>query len=182
MKILILGSNVSGTHTPSTARQPDITASMKAVAITSQLKAEKPMGSQISQHSPMFDQPGPQGAQSKQSPVTEYIPPKTSGSLSEVPTYAAITRAQPQAPQLTQQQQRNLQFAQQPPQPVQQRPLAQRGALRPPLRSIGGGVGTVGKTIQLSANHFEVKLKKDTVYHYDIDIKPVVSEALLKYY
>jgi hypothetical protein len=62
------------------------------------------------------------------------------------------------------------------------RPVAQGGALRPPSRKAAGGEGNLGRPIQLSANHFAVTMKKHTIYHYDVDVKPVPPKTLFKYY
>jgi hypothetical protein len=61
------------------------------------------------------------------------------------------------------------------------RPVAQGGALRPPSRKAAGGEGTLGRPIQLSANHFAVTMKKQLIYHYDVDVKPVPPKTLFKY-
>jgi hypothetical protein len=60
--------------------------------------------------------------------------------------------------------------------------VAQGGALRPPSRNAAGGEGTEGRPIRLSANHFAVTMKKHTIYHYDVDVKPVPPKTLFKYY
>ena len=58
------------------------------------------------------------------------------------------------------------------------RVAAQGGAMRPSPRP---GAGTLGRPINLSANHFALKISNiATVYHYDIDIKPETSKALFK--
>ena len=57
------------------------------------------------------------------------------------------------------------------------RVAAQGGAMRPSPRP---GAGTLGRPIQISANHFALQSKIATVYHYDIDIKPETSKALFK--
>jgi hypothetical protein len=61
------------------------------------------------------------------------------------------------------------------------RPVAQGGALRPPSRKAAGGEGNLGRPIQLSANHFAVTMKKQLIYHYDVDVKPVPPKTLFKY-
>jgi hypothetical protein len=55
---------------------------------------------------------------------------------------------------------------------------AQGGAMRPPPRP---GAGTLGRPINLSANHFALTIKTITLYHYDIDIKPETPKTLFKY-
>jgi len=55
---------------------------------------------------------------------------------------------------------------------------AQAGAIRPPPRP---GPGTLGRPINLSANHFALTVKSTTLYHYDIDIKAETPKTLLKY-
>jgi eukaryotic translation initiation factor 2C len=56
---------------------------------------------------------------------------------------------------------------------------AQGGAMRPPPRP---GAGTLGRPINLSANHFALTIKTITLYHYDIDIKPETPKTLFKYF
>lgn len=65
--------------------------------------------------------------------------------------------------------------------PQTQRLGAQGAALRPPPRSAAGGVGTLGRPIKLSANHFAVVMKKTILYHYDVEVKPLPPKTLLKY-
>ncbi|XP_046635455.1 protein argonaute-2-like isoform X1 [Daphnia pulicaria] len=64
--------------------------------------------------------------------------------------------------------------------PQTQRLGAQGAALRPPPRSAAGGVGTLGRPIKLSANHFAVDMKKTILYHYDVEVKPLPPKTLLK--
>ena len=42
------------------------------------------------------------------------------------------------------------------------------------------GEGTSGKAIPLSANHFAVKVVNQTLFHYDIDIKPEPAKSLFR--
>ena len=49
------------------------------------------------------------------------------------------------------------------------------GALQPPPRI---GLGTKGRKISISANHFAVRISKNSVYHYDLDVKPMPPKAL----
>jgi eukaryotic translation initiation factor 2C len=66
--------------------------------------------------------------------------------------------------------------------PQTSRLVAQGGALRPPLRKAAGGEGTLGRPIKLSANHFAVIMKKQMIYHYDVDVKPMPPKTLFKYF
>ena len=49
------------------------------------------------------------------------------------------------------------------------------GTLQPPPRI---GLGTKGRKIPISANHFAVRISKNSVYHYDLDVKPMPPKAL----
>ncbi|XP_059352742.1 protein argonaute-2-like [Daphnia carinata] len=117
---------------------------------------QRPAGPQGVQQRPA----GPQGVQ--QRPVTEQRPagPQT---YQQSP---AASRAHEQQPVVTQTQTR--------------RPMAQGGALRPPPRQDAGGVGTLGRPIALSANHFGITMKKQILYHYDVDVKPLLSKTLFR--
>ena len=55
---------------------------------------------------------------------------------------------------------------------------AQGGALRPPERKT---LGSLGRKILLSANHFAVVIKNPSVFHYDVDINPMPPRALFRY-
>ena len=42
--------------------------------------------------------------------------------------------------------------------------------------------GVFGRTIPIFVNHFAVTMKKRTIFHYDVDVKPVPPKSLFKYY
>ena len=108
----------------------------------------------------------PQTAQHPQGMAQRPVAPQQSR-----PAVSQTQQSRPVAPQ-----------AAKPPVTAPQVPrlVAQGGALRPPSRKAAGGEGTLGRPIRLSANHFAVTMKKHTIYHYDVDVKPVPPKTLFK--
>ena len=115
---------------------------------------------------PQMQQPGPAAPQGQQ--------PRPAAPQGQQPRPAAPHGQQPRPAASQATQPRSIT-------PQTHRLVAQGAALRPPPRSAAGGEGTLGRPIKLSANHFAVTMKKQILYHYDVEIKPLPPKTLFKY-
>uniref|UniRef100_A0A0P5QUR0 Argonaute-2 n=1 Tax=Daphnia magna TaxID=35525 RepID=A0A0P5QUR0_9CRUS len=150
---------------------------------------QRPAGPQSMQQRPAVPQDmqqrpaGPQGMQQRPAgPQVAQQRPAGPQTALERPAGPQATQQRPAGPQVAQQRRAGPSAVQQPvvPQTQISRPMAQGGALRPPPRQAAGGVGTLGRPIPLSANHFAINMRKQILYHYDVDVKPLPSKTLFR--